>query len=83
VFALLITLLATAAVTAGQSIPLATPAPVFAPPTPAGMGYYIMQGSHAIGAPYKSSSDCLKALAALKNSLQPGTSTLVCAHRLP
>jgi hypothetical protein len=58
-------------VTPQQSVPQ----PVVAP------GYYIMQGSVIVSPRYATVPDCYKALAALKNTLQPGTDSIACVHR--
>jgi hypothetical protein len=76
---LFIVLLAIAAVTPGQRAMQNPPVA----PTPAGMAYYLMRGNQIIGPPYADPQSCAKALAKLKNSLQPGSNMVVCAHRLP
>lgn len=83
--ALIVTLLASAAVTAGQVHLLATPLPVFVPAAPRGMGYYIMQGSRIVSQPFVTPADCNRGLTKLKNQLPVGTytSNLVCAYRKP
>ena len=83
--ALIVTLLATAAVTAGQVHTLATPMPVFVPAPPRGMGYYVMQGNKIVSQPFVTAADCTRGLTKLKNQLPVGTytSNLVCAYRKP
>ena len=62
---------------ARKHAPQPTPTPQLRLPP----GYYIMQGNIVIGPRYGNVSDCYKALAALKNTLQPGTDTTACVHR--
>jgi len=76
---LFIALLATAAVTPGQRANL-TPQTA---PTPAGMAYYLMSRGQVVSPPYPDPQSCTKALLKLKSTMQPGASTVVCAHRLP
>jgi hypothetical protein len=83
ILGILVTLLAAAAVTPGQTQPLATPAPVYAPATQPGMGYFLMQGNTIISPPFANVSDCYKALAKLKSTMQPGVNNVVCVHRRP
>jgi hypothetical protein len=79
----MVAVLATGAVVPGQTLMLATPAPIFAPKAPGGMAYYIMQGTTIVSAPFKRPSDCTAALAKIKSTQQPGVDTLVCAFRRP
>jgi hypothetical protein len=80
---MLFALLAAAAVTTGQVQRLATPLPVLLPATAPGTAYYIMQGSAIVSRPFSTASDCMKALAKVKNPALPATNALVCAHRHP
>jgi len=77
-----VVLLATASVTPGQRVNLASPLPVFVAPVAQGTGYYIMQGNRIVSRPFTSASDCSKALARALASA-PGVTNLVCAHRAP
>jgi hypothetical protein len=79
----IVALLAAAAVTPGQRLPLATPAPVFGAPAQTAMGYYLMLGTTIVSQPFNTASDCFKVLAKAKATMQPGTANLVCAHRRP
>jgi hypothetical protein len=79
---MLVTLLAAAAVTPGQTVRLQTPPPVLGAPAPA-MGYYMMVGNTIVSQPFANVSDCFKMLAKIKSTMQPGTSNLVCVHRHP
>jgi acyl-CoA reductase-like NAD-dependent aldehyde dehydrogenase len=78
--AILVTLLAAAAVTPGQTSTQSTPVPA---PVAGTMGYYIMQGSKIVSKPFSSAPACNAALANLKSSLPPGVTNVVCAHRVP
>lgn len=80
IIGMFIALLATAAITPGQR---SIPNPPQTVPTPAGMAYYLMHGNQIFGPPYADPAACAKALAKLKQSMQPGSNTVVCAHRLP
>jgi hypothetical protein len=81
--ALFVTLLAAAAITPGQRAMQNVPPPMFGPATPAGYGYYLMQGKDVISAPFPTAPACYQALEKLKSTLKPGTNTVVCAHRIP
>jgi hypothetical protein len=63
-----------------------TPAPI-APlpmqPSTGAMGYYMMQGSRIVSAPYPSAPACFKAVEALMKTLPANTAPIVCAHRRP
>ena len=83
VLSLFIGLLATQAVTPGAAQMLITPLPVFVAPPRSGMAYYLMQGNRIISQPYKTVTACTAALAKVKGTMQPGTDTIVCAHRAP
>jgi hypothetical protein len=79
----LVVLLALAAVVPGQRNNQATPTPVLVAPPPKGLAYYLMSGNRIVSPPFGNVSDCFKALAKIKATLQPGTDTLVCVHRAP
>jgi len=79
---MLVALLATASVTPGQTLKLATPLPVFVPPVPQGTGYYLMQGNRIVSRAFTNANDCSKARAKALAST-PGVTNLVCAHRAP
>jgi hypothetical protein len=79
----LVVLLALAAVVPGQRNNQPTPTPIFVPPPPKGLGYYLMSGNRIVSQPFANVSDCFKTLAKIKATMQPGTDTLVCVHRAP
>jgi hypothetical protein len=82
ILSMFVALLATASVTPGQTVKLATPLPVFLPPVAQGTGYYIMQGNRIVSRPFSNANDCSKALTRALASA-PGVTNLVCAHRAP
>jgi hypothetical protein len=59
-----------------------TPAPTSAAPMSVPEGYYIMKGPYIIGPRYGDVAACYKALAALKSTLEPGSESIACVHRL-
>jgi hypothetical protein len=71
------------AVTATPSLGTTT-APTPPPPTPGPLGYYFMQGSHVISAPFADVNACTKALLKFQHdNVGPGVDRIVCAHRRP
>jgi hypothetical protein len=81
-------LVAAAPVSAGATAgkpPPPTPAPVVtaAANPDVAPGYFLVQGSRIVSKPFSNERACQKALKGIKHDMQPGSDTLVCAHRRP
>jgi len=71
------------AAAAGKATPVPAPIVTAAPNQETAPGYFLVQGSRIVSKPYQNERACQKALKAIKHDMQPGSDTLVCAHRRP
>jgi len=67
----------------GKATPVPAPAVSAAPNLDVAPGYFLVQGSRIVSKPFQNERACQKALKAIKQDMQPGSDTLVCAHRRP
>jgi len=74
---------ASAAAAVGKATPVPAPVVTAAPNLNVAPGYFLVQGSRIVSQPYQNERACQKALKAIKHDMQPGSDTLVCAHRRP
>jgi hypothetical protein len=73
----------TSAAAASKATPVPAPVVTAAPNLNVAPGYFLVQGSRIVSQPYANERACQKALKAIKHDMQPGSDTLVCAHRRP